>query len=86
MLQKVYQIYGYINVDIIIYDRKEAAEMKKLVKRSDVMQETLEAYCTCSCTCAGTCKCTIGQVNNTSSLQQARYTQFYMDFNVIYMV
>lgn len=25
--------------------------MKKLVKRSDVMQETLEAYCSCSCSC-----------------------------------
>ena len=24
--------------------------MKKLVKRSDVMQETLEAYCSCSWT------------------------------------
>lgn len=29
--------------------------MKKLVKRSDVMQETLEAYCSCSCSCYGTC-------------------------------
>lgn len=59
--------------------------MKKLVKRSDVMLETLEAYCSCSCTCTGTCKCTSGQVDNTNALHQARYTQFYMDFNVIYM-
>lgn len=60
--------------------------MKKLVKRSDVMQQTLEAYCTCSCTCTGTCKCTTGQVDNNSALFQARYTQFYMDFVAIYMV
>lgn len=59
--------------------------MKKLVKRSDIMQETLEAYCSCSCNCTGTCKCTTGQVNNFAALTQARYTQFYMDFNVIYM-
>lgn len=60
--------------------------MKKLVKRSDVMQETLEAYCSCSCSCAGTCACTTGQVDNYAALTQARYTQFYMDFVAIRMV
>lgn len=60
--------------------------MKKLVKRSDVMLETLEAYCSCSCTCTGTCECTTGQTDNRSALYQARYTQFYMDFVAIYMV
>ena len=59
--------------------------MKKLVKRSNVMQETLEAYCTCSCPCP-VCDCTTGQVDNSSALHQARYTQFYMDFTAIYMV
>ena len=54
--------------------------MKKLVKRSDVMQETLEAYCSCSCSCYGTCSCSTGQTNNSAALFQARYTQFYMDF------
>ena len=55
--------------------------MKKLVKRSDVMQETLEAYCSCSCSC-----CSTGQTNNSAALFQARYTQFYMDFVAIRMV
>lgn len=58
--------------------------MKKLVKRSDVMQETLEAYCSCSC--YGTCSCSTGQTNNSADLFQARYTQFYMDFVAIRMV
>ncbi len=57
--------------------------MKKLVKRSDVMQETLEAYCSCSCSCYGTCSCSTGQTNNSAALFQARYTQFYMDFVAI---
>lgn len=48
--------------------------MKKLVKRSDVMQETLEAYCSCSCSCYGTCSCSTGQTNNSAALFQARYT------------
>lgn len=56
--------------------------MKKLVKRSDVMQETLEAYCSCSCSCYGTCSCSTGQTNNSAALFQARYTQFYMDFGL----
>ena len=60
--------------------------MKKLVKRSDVMQETLEAYCSCSCSCYGTCSCSTGQTNNSAALFQARYTQFYMDFVAIRMV
>ena len=60
--------------------------MKKLVKRSGVMQETLEAYCSCTCSCYGTCSCTSGQVDNDNALYQARYTQFYMDFVAIYMV
>ena len=60
--------------------------MKKLVKHNDVMQETLEAYCSCSCWCTGTCGCTTGQVDNTSALYQARYNQFYMDFVAINMV
>ena len=47
--------------------------MKKLVKRSDVMQETLEAYCSCSCSCYGTCSCSTGQTNNSAALFQARY-------------
>mgnify|MGYP000637645742 CR=1 FL=1 len=55
--------------------------MKKLVKRSDVMQETLEAYCSCSCSCYGTCSCSTGQTNNSAALFQARYTQFYMDLD-----
>ena len=45
--------------------------MKKLVKRSDVMQETLEAYCSCSCSCYGTCSCSTGQTNNSAALFQA---------------
>lgn len=60
--------------------------MKKLAKRSNVMQETLEAYCACSCICTGTCDCTTGQVDNRNALELARYTQFYMDFTAIYMV
>lgn len=59
--------------------------MKKLVKRSNVMQETLEAYGSCTCSCYGTCACTTGQVDNTSALFQARYTQFYMSFVAINM-
>ena len=39
MLQKVYQIYGYINVDIIIYDRKEAAQRKEMLERSQEAAE-----------------------------------------------
>lgn len=65
---------------------KGGESMKKLVKRSDVMQETLEAYCTCSCSCYGTCSCTTGQVNNYAALTQAMYTRFYMDFTAINMV
>ena len=60
--------------------------MKKLVKRSDVMQETLEGYCSCSCSCYGTCSCRTGQKNKSAALFQARYTQFYMDFVAIRMV
>lgn len=59
--------------------------MKKLIKRSGVMQETLEAYCSCSCSCTGTCACTTGQTDNTSSLNFARYTQFYSSFVSINM-
>lgn len=60
--------------------------MKKLVKRSDVMQQSLEAYCSCSCSCYGTCSCTTGPVDNNAALTQARYTQFYMDFVAINMM
>ncbi len=59
--------------------------MKKLVKRSNVMYETLEAYCSCSCPCTGSCGCSSNPVDNSDALYQARYTQFYMDFNVIDM-
>ena len=76
-LERVYKNYYYII---------RGENMKKLVKRSDVMQETLEAYCSCSCSCYGTCSCSTGQTNNSAALFQARYTQFYMDFVAIRMV
>lgn len=64
---------------------KGGENMKKLVKRSGVMQETLEAYCSCSCSCTGTCACTTGQVDNNAALNYARYTQFYSSFVAIYI-
>lgn len=80
-LQKLINQVVLIDYTIIILGGEN---MKKLVKRSDVMQETLEAYCSCSC--YGTCSCSTGQTNNSAALFQARYTQFYMDFVAIRMV
>ena len=82
-LQKLINQVVLIDYTIIILGGEK---MKKLVKRSDVMQETLEAYCSCSCSCYGTCSCSTGQTNNSAALFQARYTQFYMDFVAIRMV
>ncbi len=82
-LQKLINQVVLIDYTIIILGGEN---MKKLVKRSDVMQETLEAYCSCSCSCYGTCSCSTGQTNNSAALFQARYTQFYMDFVAIRMV
>ena len=82
-LQKLINKVVLIDYTIIILGGEN---MKKLVKRSDVMQETLEAYCSCSCSCYGTCSCSTGQTNNSAALFQARYTQFYMDFVAIRMV
>lgn len=54
--------------------------MKKLSKRSEVLQETLEAYCSCSCPCTGTCDC-----SNTDAyaMDYAMYSSFYVDFLTI---
>ena len=82
-LQKLINQVVLIDYTIIILGGEN---MKKLVKLSDVMQETLEAYCSCSCSCYGTCSCSTGQTNNSAALFQARYTQFYMDFVAIRLV
>ena len=63
-LQKLINQVVLIDYTIIILGGEN---MKKLVKRSDVMQETLEAYCSCSCSCYGTCSCSTGQTNNSAA-------------------
>ncbi|RJG17764.1 CLI_3235 family bacteriocin precursor [Paenibacillus thiaminolyticus] len=56
--------------------------MRKLGKKTDIMQETLEAYAACSCTSCACYNCTCSQTNS-SALNYARYLQTYNSFYTI---